>query len=308
MTLSHKKCLAMAERIVDLYRNRQLTSGQVDHEEIVTIITKKGRRLQVRQNVVSPEVVSEIVNKVRVFKHIEFADPILVVEDDQGYFLVNGNHTAHALEQIIRNGKIVRGLKTAPIAIISEELLPADAEDRFEVLKLVATILNRVEKVQRGMTKNDIKDIISKDMVAEKNIEDTEYQEVLAEAAQLELSTIRELVSKAKQEAKTALENKKFKHKQYSVAELNGYKIDRTTLETEVTWAVVTHDKIYETLGKAIGNMIEGDSTKAHVIFHFKNFEDVKKLKSKTEDKIEKFMKMSTVQLSYEFLPWQEEI
>ena len=175
-------------------------------------------------------------------------------------------------------------------------------------MKLVATIMNRVEKIVRGMTKNDIKDLINNDMIDGKNIDDTEYQEVLADAAQVEFSTIRELVSKVKSESFISMQNKKFKHKQYSVAELNGIKLDRETVDTEVTWAVVTTDKTYETLGKAIGNMIERDCAKAHVLFHFKNHEDVKTLKKKTEERIAKFMQYNSVPLTYEFLPCQAEI
>jgi len=298
----------MAELIVKLYRNNQLKRDEMTHDQLVTIITRKGRRLQIRQNVVHVEVVSEIINKIRVFKHIEFADPILVIEDDEGYFLVNGNHTAHALEQVIKNGKIVPGLKTAPIAIISNELLPSDIADRNEVLKLVATIMNRVEKVVRGMTKGDIKDMIKVDLIDGKKIDDAEYQQVLADAAQVEESTIRELVSKVKQDSLTAILNQKHKHYQYTVAELNTLKANREDIRTEVTWAVVTPDKTYETLGKAIGNMIERDCTKAHVLFHFKNYEDVKDLKVKTENRIAQFMQHCTAKLTYEFLPCQVEI
>jgi acetolactate synthase small subunit len=213
----------------------------------------------------------------------------------------------HALEQVIRNGKIVPGLKTAPIAIIPEDLLPSDTESRDEVLKLVGVMMNRVEKIVRGMTKGDIKNLIKNDFIDKKNIDNSEYQQVMADSSQMELSTIRELVSKVKQESLTELQNKKFLFKQYTVSELNAHKVDRETTETEVTWAVVTSDKTYETLGKAIGNMIERSCTKAHVIFHFKNYEDVKLLRSKTEDRIAKFMKTSSVNLSYEFLEWKRE-
>ncbi len=307
MTISHKKCLVMAEQIVKLYRSGSLKNEQVDRDQLVVFITKSGRRLQVKQNEVHVEVVSEIVNKIKVFKHINFADPILVIEDDEGYFLINGNHTAHALEQVIRNGKIVPGLKTAPIAIIPEDLLPSEAAERLEVLKLVGTIMNRVEKIVRGMTKGDIKHLIMNDMIDGKDIYHDDYQEVMAEAAQMEKATIRELVSKVKLESLVSMQNKKFHFKQYTVAELNGHKVDRETNETEVTWAVVTTDKIYETLGKAIGNMIERSCTKAHIIFHFKNYEDVKKLQSKTQERISKFMQTSSVNLTYEFLEWKAE-
>lgn len=307
MTMTHKKCLAMAEYIVNLYRKGELEKREVDRDQLVIFITKSGRRLQVKQNEVHVEVVSEIVNKIRVFKHIEHADPILVIEDDEGYFLINGNHTVHALEQVIRNGKIVPGLKTAPIAVIPDSLLPSDPQDRVEVLKHIAIIMNRVEKIVRGMTKGDIKNLIKNDMIDKKNIDDSEYQEVMAASAQMEVATIRELVSKVKQESLTELQNKKFHFKQYTVAELNAHKVDRETTETEVTWAVVTPDKIYETIGKAIGNMIERSCNKAHIIFHFKNYDDVKKLESKTNERIAKFMKTSSVNLTYEFLPWMKE-
>lgn len=306
MTISHQKCMVMAQRIVKAYNERKLRLDTIDKDVIYTLITRKGRRLQVRQNVVNSDRISEMVGKIRVLKHVEMADPILVLEDDEGWFLVNGNHTATLFNEIIRL-RIIPGLNTAPIAIIPEDMLPSDPQDRLEVLKLVAVQMNKVEKIVQGMTKDDIKHLIQMDMIDGKNIDDDDYQEVMAESAMLKLSVIRQLVSKVKEESLNLQLNTKFNHKQYSVSDLTIIKHDRYRelgTEYEITWAV-TGDKTWETLGKAIGKLIEspaGLATKAHIMFHFKNYADVRELKDDTEKKIKMFQDLSLVPISYEFL------
>lgn len=320
MAMSYKKCLAMAERIAETYKNH---SFQIQEITLDKVLLLKKYVLQVRQNVVNVDKVSEIVGKIRVTKTTQFIDPILVVEaspellklndveceaSKPALMVVNGNHTTDVNIEVIRK-KIVDGYTEAPIVIIPANMLPELPEDQFEVLKLVAVIMNKVEKIVQGMTKNDIKHLIVNDLVSGKDITDSDYQEVLAEAAQMSLYDIRTLVSKARQEALNQKLNRRFNFKQYSVAEMNEIKFDREGelgFDTEVTWAVVTPDKTYETLGKAIGNMLQNDCSKAHIIFHFKNYDDVKKLKEETEKKIAKFQETSKIMINYEFLPWQK--
>jgi hypothetical protein len=308
----------MAERIVEAYKSGSLEIHGITLDKLLLL---KKHVLQVRQNVVNVDKVSEIVGKVRVTKSTQFIDPILVIQaspellklndlecetSKSALMIVNGNHTSEVNAEVIRK-KIVDGYTEAPIVIIPADMLPELPEDQFEVLKLVAVIMNKVEKIVQGMTKNDIKHLIVNDLVSGKDITDPDYQEVLAEAATMSLYDIRTLVSKARQESLNQKLNRRFNFKQYSVAEMNEIKFDREGelgFDTEVTWAVVTPDKTYETLGKAIGNMLQNDCSKAHIIFHFKNYDDVKKLKSSTEEKIEKFQKTSKIKINYEFLPW----
>ncbi len=318
MSMSYKKCLAMAERIAEAYKSGSLQINQIALDKLLLL---KKNVLQVRQNVVNVDKVAEIVGKVRVTKSTQFVDPILVVQASPellklnnpdcecsvpALMVVNGNHTTDVNIEIIRKG-IVVGYTEAPIVVIPAEMLPELPEDQFEVLKLVAVIMNKVEKIVQGMTKSDIKHLIVNDLVSGKDINNSDYQEVLAEAAQLSLYDIRTLVAKARQESLNQKLNRRFNFKQYSVAEMNEIKFNREGelgFDTEVTWAVVTPDKTYETLGKAVGNMLQNDCSKAHIIFHFKNYDDVKKLKDETEKKIAKFQDTSKVKINYEFLPW----
>jgi len=318
MAMSYKKCLAFAERIVEAYKNQTIPIHYLSFDKLLLL---KKYVLQVRQNAVNVDKVSEIVGKIRATKSSKFIDPILIFEapkelllindsrceaSAKSYIVVNGNHTIDVNTEVIRK-KIVDGYTEAPIAVIPANMLPELPEDQFEVLKLVAVIMNKVEKIVQGMTKNDIKHLIGNDIISGKNVSDTDYQEVLAEASQMTVYDIRTLVAKAKQESLNQKLNHRFNFRQYTVAEMNEVKFDREEdlgFETEVTWAVVTPDKTYETLGKAIGNMLQNDCSKAHIIFHFKNYDDVKKLKDPTMEKISKFLKTSKVTVSYEFLPW----
>jgi hypothetical protein len=318
MPMTPKERFAMAERIIEAYKSNKLEIEYLDLEELKALIKTV---LQVRQNVVNVDKVSEIVSKVRVTKSANLVDPILVVKNPSkdllllngnhimaaSRFLVNGNHTLHSNIEIIKH-KIVAGYNKAPTAIIPEDMLPEDPTDRYEVLRLIAVSLNKVEKIAQGMTKGDIKDIIAKDFVKKVDVENEEYQEVLAEAAQLLVSDIRTMVAKVKQDSLNELLNHEHKFYQYTTSEMNWAKSKREEqlgFDYEVTWAVVTPDKTYETLGKAIGNMLENDAKKSHIIFHFKNYEDIRKLKNHTIKKIAKFQETSKTKLSYEFLPWK---
>jgi hypothetical protein len=316
--MSPKARLAVAERIIEAYKSNKLELEYLTLEELKELIKTV---LQVRQNVVNVDKVSEIVSKVRVTKSANLVDPILVVKNPSKdllllngnhtinamRLLVNGNHTLHSNIEIIKH-KIVDGYNKAPIAIIPEDMLPEDPTDRYEVLRLIAVSLNKVEKIVQGMSKGDIKDIIAKDYVKKVDIDDEEYQEVLAEAAHLRVSDIRTLVAKVRQDSINELLNHEHKFYQYSTSEMNWAKAkreDQLGFDYEVTWAVVTPDKTYETLGKAIGNMLENDAKKAHIVFHFKNYEDIRKLKNGTVKKIAKFLETSKVNITYEFLPWK---
>jgi len=316
MTKTYKQLSAMANKIVQAYKEGKLGVTYFSPEK-----TKFLPSVQVRTNKVNIDTVPEIVAKMRRSKSAKFVDPILVavglaksiikkLSDDSSQeiddLIVNGNHTRASLLEAIKR-KLVPGLTEIPIAVIPEDMLPEDEDDIVEVLKLVAISMNKVEKIVQGMSKSDVHHTILMDLIDGKEVKKLDYQEALADAADLTVKEIATLVAKAIEHNTNVKLNKKFNFKQYSVAEMNDAKATRQYSlgdDTEVTWAVVTTDKTYETLGKAIGNAVENHAGKAHIIFHFKNYEDVSRLQKRTVKKIEKFTDLCEMEISYEFLPW----
>lgn len=300
--LNFKKCSAQAERIVKEYHSKQLPLEFVGHEQLATWVNDPTMRLQVKENVIHNDVVGEIVSKIKYFRHIDHADPILVVETIKGRFLVNGNHTATALEQIIRKA-IVPGINQAPIAIIPNDMLPSDKEELRETLRLVATMMNRQPKVVRGMSKDDIRRMISEDIIDNIDVHDKEYQEAKANAAQMPLSTIREIIAKIQSQSETSLENKKFNFRQLTKYQTDKFKVSRAEKSRFVQVALVTKDQIFGSLAGVIQALVEHETCKnVHVIFHFKSHHDVETLKIPTINKMEKFKTFVNAPITYEFL------
>jgi hypothetical protein len=304
--INYAKCTQLAETIVAAYHNGTLPASSVDQAQLKEWITNHLSRLQVKENVIHADVVAEIVSKIRYYQHINFADPILVVKrlsDD--LFLVNGNHTATALEQVIRQSLVV-GVTKAPIAIIPDDMLPSDPAELSETLRLVATMMNRQPKVVRGMSKTDIRRMIANDYIDDIDIYNLEYQKAKANSAHVPLSTIREIVSKiAEQNLATSL-NKKFNFKQLTPYEISKIKQDRTTRNNFVQHAKVSKD-IAGTFAGVIDHMVTHKGTKrVHVVFHFKNYEDINAFKIPTQEYMENFKALVNFPVTYEFLDDQQ--
>jgi hypothetical protein len=309
MSMTHNECLRVAEAIVADYKAKKLPRSTADYAQLLKWATDETTVLQVRSNKINVDTLAEIVDRIRYFQHMDFADDILVeIRSDGTMRLINGNHTnAGHIEAIEK--KLVKGLTGANIAIIPEERLPSNSKDRERVLQQVALVMNRKEVVHNKTTKADVRDLIRKDIISGVDVNTFDYQSTLSATVQMKDAVIGKLIMEAKVDLKEAELRQKFNFKQYSAGEINLIKQEREAeFEDEdesvaVTWAVVTRDKIYETLGKAVGNAL--NYNKAHIIFHFKNYSDTK-LKKDTVKSIDAWTKHCTMQITYEFLPYKD--
>lgn len=306
--MTHNECLRMAEAIAAAYKNGKLIDSTADYQQLLKWATDKSSVLQVRFNKINVDTVADIVDRIRYFQHMDFADAILVeLRKDGTLRLINGNHTNAAYVEAIEK-RLVDGLLTARIAIIPEDQLPQDETDRELVLQNVALIMNRKEVVHNKTTKGDVRDVIRKAIINGVDVHSQDYQSTLSAAVQMKQSIISKLVMEANVDLKEEELKQKFNFKQYSSAEMNLIKQERENEfedddeSVAVTWAVVTRDKIYETLGKAVGSAL--NFGKAHIIFHFKNYSDTK-LKRDTERAIKAWTENCTMQITYEFLPYK---
>jgi hypothetical protein len=310
MTNMHKKidykhCVKMAEAIYEAYHKKQLPIVKVAYEVLKEWVTAANRVFQARENLIINEHVADIIQKIRYYQHIDYADPPLVQRDNlgtSGLKLINGNNTVNALEQVMRL-KYVPGLKEISVAVIPDDMLPKGEDELEEVLKLVATMMNRQPKVVRGMSKSDIRDMIARDHVTGKDIQDDDYQKAKSQSAHIPLATVRELVSKVLTDASTAKLNAKMKFRQLAGHEVESVARERLNRKNFVQIAVVTKDKIFGTLSGAIQAMVEHDGCESvHIVFYFKNFSDISLLKTPTKEKIEKMKKIVKFPVTYEFL------
>lgn len=309
MSMSHNDCLRVAETIAAEYKAKKLPRSKAEYAQLIKWATDETTVLQVRSNKINVDTLAEIVDRIRYFQHMEFADDILVEKRADGSLrLINGNHTnAGHIEAIEKN--LVKGLTGANIAIIPDEMLPSDATERERVLQQLALVMNRKEVVHNKTTKSDVRDLIRKDILSGVNVDSRDYQSTLSATVQMKDTVIGKLIMEAKVDLKEAELRTKFNFKQYSSSEINLIKQEREAEFEEddesvaVTWAVVTRDKIYETLGKAVGNAL--NYNKAHIIFHFKNYSDTK-LKKDTVKSIDAWTKHCTMEITYEFLPYKD--
>lgn len=309
MSMSHNECLRVAEAIVAKYKAGKCIPSTVDYQQLLAWANDPSKVLQVRFNKINVDIVAEIVDRIRYFGNLDLAHAILVEKRKDGSLrLINGNHTTFATIEAIER-KLVKGLASAKIAIIPDEDLPENEKDRENVLEKIALVMNRKEEVHNKTTKADIRYIIRKDKLNGEDIHSTDYQSALSASVQIDYRTIAKLVMEAEVELKEEELRKEFHFKQYSVAEMNYYReLRQAEFESKdesvaVTWAVVTRDKIYETLGKAVGNAL--NYGKAHIVFHFKTYSDTKLMRG-TEQAIKAWMQHCKMELTYEFLPYKE--
>jgi len=295
----------MAENIYKAYHAKQLPIKMVGHSVLKEWVDVPSRVLQIRDGMRQVDHIAEIIQKVVYYQHIDYADPPLAIEDGRGQsglYLINGNHTVNALEQVIRLRK-VPGITQVPVAIIPDEMLPEDKEERMQTLRLVGTMMNRQPKVVRGITKNDIRDMITRDMNEGINIQNHAYQNAKSLSAHLPLATIRELVGKVLVDSAARNMNTKMKFREVPRWELNAIATQRQTFVNFVQVATVTKDKIFGTLAGVLQAMVEHDGCESvHLIFHFKNYSDIRTLKIPTKEKIEAFTKLVNFPVTYEFI------
>lgn len=310
MGMTHNEHLRVAESIVADYKDGKFAISKAAFKQVLKWYTDETSVLQVRSNKINVDVLAEIIDRIRYFGHMDFADPILVERRADGSLrLINGNHTCAAYVEAFEK-KLVKGLTDAKIVVIPENRLPEDANDRERVLVQIALVMNRIEVVHNKTTKSDVRDMIRKDIISGINVDTADYQSAISASVQMKSSTIGKLIMEAKNDLKEEELRSKFNFRQYSASEMNLIKqeleeeFEQNDESVAVTWAVVTRDKIYETLGKAVGNAL--NYNRAHIVFHFKNYSDTK-LKTSTIKAINDWLKYCSMEITYEFLPYRKQ-
>jgi len=305
VTVDYTKCANLAEAIYKQYHAKQLPTKMVGYAVLKEWVDIASRVLQIRENLKLSDHIAEIIQKIRYYQHIDYADPPLAIEDGRGQsglYLINGNNTVNALEQTIRF-RLVPGLTQVPVVVVPDEMLPQGKEERKQTLQLLGTMMNRQPKVVRGMSKNDIRDMITRDMREGINIQDYAYQDAKSQSAHLPLATIRELVGKVLADSAARNMNAKMKFRELARWEVNAIATQRQTHTNFVQVATVTKDKIFGTLAGVLQAMVEHDGCDSvHLIFHFKNYSDIRTLKVPTKEKIEAFTKLVNFPVTYEFI------
>jgi hypothetical protein len=151
--------------------------------------------------------------------------------------------------------------------------------------------------------KADLRNAMLDDRTDGIDIEDIEYQRVQAKAFDYDLFVVRDTVAKLNLEILTVGKNKKFHFKELTPGDLGKLKVSRSTETNFVQIAGVTKDKIFGSFAGIMQALVEHETCdNVHVIFHFKNYDDIRTLKIPTQEKIEKFKKFVTVPVTYEFV------
>lgn len=314
VNIDYPKCLELAESIYKAYHANELPIRMVGYavlkewrispnkDELSAF--ERGRILQIRDNVVIPEHIAQIIEKIIYYNSIEYADPMLVFEDGKGInglFLVNGNNTANALEQVMRFKKLP-GLTEVPIAIIPHDMLPSDDENRRHTLELVGTMMNRQPKVFRGGTKNDLAVLIEKDYASGIDVHNKAYQQAKSQSAHIDIRVVRELVSKVVSNSIETSINKAQHFRALTSDEITSFKKQHSNGNNYVQVATVTKDKFFGTLAGVLQHVVEHNADSVHLGLIFKNYSDIRSLKTPSRQKIEAFSEFVTFPVTYEFL------
>jgi len=308
--IDHDRCTQIAEIVVAMFRDKQLELIKVGHSQLDTWMSSASDwALQIRQNLINRDVVSEILEKIRVFEHIDYADPILAIrtklEGKDGLYLVNGNNTCCALEQVLRMDEFRSlNIKEVSVALIPVELMPKDKENLHETLEQIALMMNQQPKVVRATNKQDMQRLITKDL-AERNVDINKlsYKRAKAKSSQMSLRTISEIVAKVRANAKVALTNQMNRFKQLVEADYTHIVSARKTNDNFVQIAALSKKSLFGSFAGAIQHMVFRKHCKSvHIIFHFTKFDDIEELKDWAIEYLEKSKLLVKFDVSYEFL------
>ena len=295
------KCKKYAKAVVDAYEKRTLLASTADLAELQVWTLHNKNKYQTREKVVNPEFVSHIIRNISYQKHIQNADPILVAEQNGVRLLINGNNTAAALEQVIRL-QIVPGVFEAPIAVIPHDMLPSDPAERLETIKQIAMMMNIQDKPVQGIYKSDMRRAIAEDAKNGVDIHNEEYQEVRSSSAHMPIATIKEIVSKVASLTDAERTNSDYNFIRLDPKVLDTAKRKRKTKHNFVQIATVSKN-IAGTLAGVVDHMATHKGTKSiHVLFHFKNYDDINNFKVPAEEYMEAVKELLNFPVTYEFL------
>lgn len=307
--IDHDRCTQIAEIVVAMFRDKQLELIKVGHSQLDTWMSTASWALQIRKNQINRDVVSEILDKIRNFEHIDYADPILAIRSKingkDGLYLVNGNNTCCALEQVLRLDEFRSlNIKEVSVALIPVELMPKDKENLDETLEQIALIMNQQPKVVRGTTKQDMQRLITKDLAQKKvDITKLSYKEAKAKSSQMSVSTISEIVAKVRANAKVALNNELARFKQLVEADYAHIISARKTNDNFVQIASLSKKSLFGSFAGTIQHMSSRKHCNSvHIIFHFTKFDDIEELKDWAIESLERSKPRLNFDVSYEFL------
>ena len=299
------KCKEYAKAVVDAYKKRTLLASTADLPQLQTWTHHNLNKYQTREKAVNPEFVATIIRTISHDMHIRNADPILVAEQNGVRLLINGNNTAAALEQVIRL-QIVPGVFEAPIAVIPHDMLPSDPADRAETIKQIAMMMNIQVKHAQGVFKNDMRRAIAEDAKKGVDIHNEQYQEIRASSAHMPIATIKDLVSKVASLTDAERTNSDYNFIQLNPAALDKAKRKRKTAHNFVQIATVSKN-IAGSLAGVIDHQATHKGTKGiHILFHFKNYDDINNFKVPAEEYMENVKELLNFPVTYEFLDDQQ--
>ena len=301
----YTKCQKYAKAVVEAYKKRTLLASTADLPQLQVWTLHNRNKVQAREKLVNPEFVATIIRNISYQKHIQNADPILVAEQNGVRLLINGNNTAAALEQVIRL-QIVPGVFEAPIAIIPDDMLPSDPDEQAETIKQIAIMMNIQVKPVQGVFKADMRRVIAEDAKKGVDIHNEEYQEVRSSSAHMPLDTIKEIVSKVASLTDAERTNSDYNFIRLDPKVLDTAKRKRKTKHNFVQIATVSKN-IAGTLAGVVDHMATHKGTKSiHVLFHFKNYDDINNFKVPAEEYMENVKEVLNFPVTYEFLDDQQ--
>lgn len=323
--MDYESLKEISEDVTSEVKLAQKDASRLDYMTAAELSVFQG--VQIRLDSSDKDFISRTVDWIRRHKSLEHFEPIVFAYvSDEVYrkiiinpkkalkekhtIRIDGKHSNTIAVECVEAGILPKDTKF-PVVFIDQEMLPEDIDDCVQVLRWVAAALNRVPKQKRSNSTEDLKRELQLDINLKKNVDSKEYQSGIACVYDVDVRKVRKLIAQNREFTQNTDLNERFNFRTYHRKEMDIIKeIKQAELgdDVEVTWAVVTADKIYETLGKAVGSTLENWKCSAHIVFHFGNYADVSRLQNKTIKRVNAFrQKLQGLDLTYEFLPWKEE-
>jgi hypothetical protein len=185
-------------------------------------------------------------------------------------------------------------------------MLPSDPAEQAETIKQIAMMMNIQDKPVQGIFKNDMRRAIAEDAKQGVDIHNEEYQEARASSAHMPLDTIKEIVSKIATLTDAERTNSDYNFIRLDPVTLDTAKRKRKTTHNFVQIATVSKN-IAGSLAGVVDHMATHKGTKSvHVLFHFKNYDDINNFKVPAEEYMENVKELLNFPVTYEFLDDQQ--
>ena len=241
-----------------------LQDGKYPIKELKTDeIVRDFKKIQVRAENTNDDKIKEIVEFVKEYNDDSNFDPITIIVDDDEIpiYLVDGNHTVHAREQL--------QYKFTPAYCIPY----SDLWCKYDNAQKLGHALNKVDKVLDRSSDESIRNVIRDDMRRGIDIENQEYKKNLSRLLKRTLKGIGRMVSSIKGEVDgdPLTTNPR---RLFTAEELQEIKEERELedLDTTVVLGSTHGASGGQALGSLLKQMATDNNTSGLLILYHRNF------------------------------------